>query len=173
MKHIVILILLALTLSSCSNDKENENITTPTPTPVDATFDGTWKVDEVQILNSPTNHSGIWKTPLVMWGSVNAATIGSMDITFQTNGNWIASGFLTNNIIKELVGDDNNSATYSANGRYTKTTNSYTINVDNYTGEGTPTTGNCSGTYSISGNKMTMVIDLPDDEKWQIVFKKQ
>lgn len=168
MKHFIIVILFALTLCSCG--KDNENITTP---PADATFDGTWKADEVQILNSPNNQSGVWKDVLVLWGSINATTAGSMEITFQTNGLWFASGFLTNSIIKELIKDNDDSSSYSANGRYTKSANSYTINVDNYTGRHTPATGNCTGSYSISGDKMTMTIDLPDNEKWQIIFKKQ
>jgi hypothetical protein len=165
------IILFSVTLiSSCSEDDENQNTVNPTPT---ASFEGSWKAEEVQILSAPTVNPGMWKPALVIWGNVQASTIGNLDITFLANGNWIASGFLTNTTIKDLVKDRQAGSSFSANGTYTKDNSSMTVVVDNYTGRGGTTTGQTTCSYSISGDKMTVTVDLPNSEKWQIIFKKQ
>lgn len=164
----LILILTVTMIYSCKTDDDVTGGNTTT-----AAFEGTWKAEDVQLISAPDTNPGIWKPALVLYGSVGAATVGDLQITFQANGNWIATGFLTNNVIKQLVGDRNSSTTYSANGRFTKTNISTTIYVDNYTGRGAVTTGQAICSYSISGNKMTLTVDLPHDEKWQITFEKQ
>jgi len=163
----LILILTVTMIYSCKTD---DDVTGGNTTA--AAFEGTWKAEDVQLISAPDTNPGIWKPALVLYGSVGAATVGDLQITFQANGNWIATGFLTNNVIKAMVKDNQNGSTYSANGRYTKTNNDVTIYLDNYTGRGV-TTGQTICSYSISGNKMTLTVDLPHNEKWQIIFGKQ
>ena len=168
--RIFILLFSIVMISSCSEDENNDNNgTTPTPT---TSFEGTWKAEEVQILSAPNVNPGIWKPALVIWGNVDVTTIGILDLTFQANGNWIATGSLTNNTIKDMVKDRQAGSSFSANGRYTKDNSTISVFLDNYTGRG-PTTGGASCPYSISGDKMTVTVELPNEEKWQVIFKKQ
>lgn len=163
------LLLTAALLYSCKTDDE---ITNPGQGG-DAAFQGTWKLDEVQITQTPSNPRGlaaIWKPALVQWGKVSATTIGNLELTFGSDTSWNASGYLTNSIVRNLVHDNGN--IYSANGSYSKSIGTFTFRVQNYTGrQGGTGTASCS--YSISGNKMTVNADLPDNEKWQLIFKKQ
>ncbi len=162
-------ILIVLAAASCSEDEKNENVVNP---PTNSSFEGTWEAEEVQLLSAPSLNPGVWKPVLVMWGSVSASTVGSFEITFRADSTWIASGFLTNTAIKAMVKDNQSGTNYSANGRYIKQTNTINVVMNNYTGRG-PTTGTTYFDYSISGDKMTATINLPNDEKWKVVFKKQ
>jgi len=166
---IYIIVLAVALLSSCSEDEKDENVVNP---PATSSFEGTWRAEEVQLLSAPTVQPGIWKPALVMWGSVAASTVGNLDITFRSDSTWIASGFLTNTAIKAMVKDNQSGTNYSANGRYVKLTTTFNVIMNNYTGRG-PTTGTTYCDYSISGDKMTVTVNLPNDEKWKIVFKKQ
>lgn len=167
-KSFIILFAVSL-ISSCSEDDKNENVVNP---PATSSFEGTWRADEVQLLSAPTVQPGIWKPALVMWGSVAASTVGNLDITFRADSTWIASGFLTNTAIKAMVKDHQSGTNYSANGRYVKLTTTFNVVMNNYTGRG-PTTGTTFCDYSISGDKMNVTVNLPNDERWKVVFKKQ
>ena len=166
---IYIIVLAVALLSSCSEDEKDENVVNP---PATSSFEGTWKSEEVQLLQAPTANPGIWKPALVMWGSVSASTVGNLDITFRSDSTWIASGYLTNTAIKAMVKDHQPGTNYSANGKYVKLSNTFNVVMNNYTGRG-PTTGTTYCDYTISGDKMTVTVNLPNDEKWKVIFKKQ
>lgn len=171
-KSVKILLALAFALAiayglSCGGD--NDESLAPT---ANASLSGSWEAEDVQILSAATVNPGIWKPALVLWGKVSANTIGVFNITFQTNGDWIASGALTNSTIKSMVKDNQPGTNYFAGGTYTRSNDTLKISMTSYSGRG-PTIAVATCTHSIDGNKMTVMVYLNNNETWKLTLTKQ
>ena len=151
-------------LISCSKDDS-----TVTSSPQSNVF-GSWQVETAQMVQAPPGSgiSAVMKQALVTFGEMPASSVGWCNVSFNTDSTWSAVGSITNPAIILITGAID--SIYTAGGTFWRSGSNITFVVTNYSGSsGSQNTG--TGTYALT-DKLTINLNLANNEKWKIVLKK-
>lgn len=83
---------------------------------------------------------------------------------------WVAQGKLTNSAIMIIA--NTYDRTYLANGSSSRNSNSINFSCSNYSGGG-PRFGAGGGTFSFDSEILSVLLDLPNNEKWKIQLRRR
>ena len=160
----LVLIFIAI-FQSCNKDSVVNTTTTTNLTNIL----GNWQVEEVQMVQAPIGPgiSAEMKQNLVPFGLMNASLVGYCNVNFA-DSTWELYGNITNTPIKIICSAYD--SVYTAGGYYEKDSTRITFVVDHYSkGVGSQTVG--TSTYDLT-DKLTINLNLANNEKWKIILEK-